>query len=119
MREIKFRAWHNGYWRQGHISIEIPPAMIYDNKPGDCLKWKNEGQNIQAIMQFTGLLDKNGLTDIYEGDILDENGVVKGNVYEPPQIFREGIDCIIANMGTSAWRGPESIAMGRGCKYAE
>ena len=67
MREMKFRAWHE-YGNQ--TGKHTKPGMIYDEKPGDCLHWKNQGQKIIAVMQFTGLLDKNG-KDIYEGDILE------------------------------------------------
>ena len=74
---------------------------------------------VNTFEEFTGLLDKSGLTDVYEGDIIDKNGLVKGNVYESPQIFKEGTDHIIEKMGTAAWRGSESIAMGRGCKYSK
>ena len=62
MREIKFRAWHGGHKYE-------KPQMLYDDKPGDCLVFLNQGQNIKAIMQYTGLKDKNG-QEIYEGDIL-------------------------------------------------
>jgi uncharacterized phage protein (TIGR01671 family) len=65
MREIKFRAWYTGY--KGKETYY--PEMIYDEKPGDCLKWKNEGQ-ILKLMQYTGLKDKNG-KEIYEGDIVE------------------------------------------------
>ena len=115
MREIKFRAWDSFKkkmlydvvsleQRDGYVGINVvTPTTV----------------RLTAFMQFTGLRDKNGLTDIYEGDILDENGLIRGNVYESPQVFREGIDCVITGMGTSVWRGSESIAMGRGCKYSE
>lgn len=64
MREIKFRAWHFGFVMRG-----VPPQMLYDEKPGECLMWKNQGQNIGEIMQYTGLKDKNE-KEIYESDIL-------------------------------------------------
>lgn len=59
-REIKFRAWHGG-----HEYAE--PEMLYDEKPGDCLVYRNQKQNIVAVMQYTGLKDKNG-KEIYESD---------------------------------------------------
>jgi len=59
MREIRFRAWH--------IAAQ---SMLYDTDPGDCLRWKNEGQPLR-VMQFTGL-HANG-KEVYEGDILGRN----------------------------------------------
>ena len=65
MREIKFRAWH-----EYGISVKPRiPGYIYDEIPGDCLRWKAANQAIIAVEQFTGLKDSQGV-DIYEGDIV-------------------------------------------------
>lgn len=121
MREIKFRAWD----KERKAMYVAMTSMNFDGRLwscsfiGGCGDEKTVPIEKLEIMQFTGLRDKNGLTEIYEGDIIDENGLVKGNVYESPQVFREGIDCVVKGMGTAEWRGAESIAMGRGCNYTK
>jgi len=65
MREIKFRAWDK-------------KQMIYFNvfnQSTDFMLNNYSGHN--AIMQFTGLVDKNG-KEIYEGDILS---IIGGKCY--------------------------------------
>jgi hypothetical protein len=57
MRVIKFRAWHS----------KGKGEMLYGTNRS-VFSWQEEGQPI-TIMQFTGLLDRNG-KEIYEGDIL-------------------------------------------------
>jgi len=61
MREIKFRAWNGEYM--------LGPCNLWDrdDRPID---WLNDLPYPSAIlMQYIGLLDKNGV-EIYEGDII-------------------------------------------------
>jgi hypothetical protein len=57
-REIKFRAWDD-------FNKEMIPYLSIDNQG-----WIfSSATNSPFVMQFTGLLDKNG-KEIYEGDVL-------------------------------------------------
>jgi hypothetical protein len=117
MREIKFRAWDKEEERirdwKNLLAIGYGPNKIMDSEIDDSIFNDDQFQ----LMQFTGLYDKNGLTDIYEGDILDENGLVRGNIYETPD--KRTTDFVIKGMGTKEWRDTEQEAMGRGCRYSE
>lgn len=129
MREIKFRAWDREEKRMtdANFSISRHGKIWWLNSDGAlCGAFENPSyaphyplQSGFVLMQFTGLKDKNSLKELYEGDIIDADGNLKGNIYESPQIYEEGIDCLIEGMGTEKWRSTESIAMGRGCKYTK
>jgi len=83
MREIKFRAWHEGYTHPRRTE----PKMLYDTKIGDCLKWKADSQPV-LLMQFTGLKDDK-FNEIYEGDIVKINDFYEGDY------LQKGGNCII------------------------
>lgn len=105
MREIKFRAWDKTEKVMLHWDfIEddmLPTVLSY----GDFIP-----------MQYTGLKDKNGLQEVYEGDIIDEYGNIKGNIYE---MDAGETDFIIQGFGDKNWGATYQNAVDRGCKDSE
>ena len=64
MREIKFRVWDKR--KEKGISTK---EMLYDAQKHHLWYDALDYSEVYAVMQFTGLKDKNG-REIYEGDIL-------------------------------------------------
>ncbi len=109
MREIKFRAWDT----QAQCMLG-GGGMQMNATTGEL----NHLPSV-VVMQYTGLKDRNGLTDIYEGDIIGVDGIVRGNKYENASLLRDETNLVIQGFGTSAWEATNQEAVGRGCKYSE
>lgn len=72
-----------------------------------------------VLMQFTGLLDKNGSVELYECDIINVDGHYIGNKYESPSLLEIPTNLVVEGLGTKNWRNTETKALKRGCQYAE
>ena len=130
MRDIKFRAWDRlckCYWYQG---FAISPDGRVENLHGDIPKariqagWtidKSYDSNLTGfdLEEFTGLKDKNGLTEVYEGDIIGSNGLVKGNRHDDPDLLKDETNLLIEGFGTKAWLTTYQKAVDRGCSGAQ
>lgn len=118
MREIKFRVWNTISKIMKPFS-EIKRCGVFaiaDGLNSDdfiILPLKNS-----ILNEYTGLKDKNGtgLTEVYEGDIISEDGILKGNIYENDK--RE-TDIVVPQLGTKDWATAYKEIVVRGYDYSE
>ena len=121
MREIKFRARaKNGDWWYGSSSVD---HLIHGtNTMSLSMFWQwveEEVLDRKTVGEYTGLKDKNGLTEVYESDIIGVDGLVEGNIYEQEHLLQSGANLIVEGFGTKDWFTTYQEAVARGCKDSE
>ena len=100
MREIKLRAWNK------ETKKIVDDFMIHSS-----------GVNTDGVMQYTGLKDNSTeLQEVYEGDIIDTHGKIKGNIY---QMDANETDIIIQDFGGETWTETYNAAIHRGLRHTK
>ncbi len=131
MREIKFRAWDEDDEIMYYSDKEYEDCFFGFDK-GVVVGWLRQtepqtrdehaydyGKPVD-VMQFTGLKDKKkDLTELYEGDIIGVDGLLKGNQYENPNLLQEKTNLLIPSITSKDWQAANRQAMERGCRHAE
>ena len=116
MREIKFRAWDKDRkemlsWENLDVNDREGLVHVVDLLNGD--------EHDFIPMQYTGLKDRDGLIDIYEGDILGVNGLVEGNKYEAPNLLEGKSNIVVPSITSKEWHPAHKKMLERGCKHSE
>jgi len=114
MRETKFRAYN----KEKKEWLDPKETVLYLDGVLCMGNWKLDREKIE-VMQYTGLKDKENLTDIYEGDIIDMEGNIRGNIYESPEVYKALSTCVVAGMGYEEWENTKQRLVRQGKLVAE
>lgn len=106
MREIKFRVWRKSLLPpyEAHMATQGTPDIETLASFAHAYLWDNDSleNGNMILMQYTGLKDKNGV-EIYEGDIVREDGRDRVVVFEQGMYWLDGPE---------VWGSKHSIALG-------